>query len=340
MRRAGLIAAGVLALAAIVVLGSLYARREAKVRWARDIALPRVAELVELNKYPEAMALAEQVQAVLPADPKLKKLLPEMSRLVTVETTPSGATVEVKLYGSPDTAWRRLGVSPIRAFRIPFGLHLWRITAAGDEPVVRAFPSQYAPGEVTLRVSLDRVGSIPPDMVRVPGGSVGLGIPGLDHLKEVVLGDYLIDRTEVTNRQFKRFVDEGGYRRRELWKEPFVHAGKTLGWDQAMALLHDRTGRPGPATWELGDYPDGAGRSSGHRGQLVRGRGLRRLRRQAAPQRVPVEPRRRDVPDAEHRSREQLPERRHGCGRRRSGASVRTAPTTWPATPRSGAGTR
>jgi len=257
VRRAGLIVAGVLALAAIVVGGSLYARREAKVRWARDVALPRVAELVELNKYPEAMALAEQVQAVLPEDPKLRKLLPEMSRLVSVETTPAGATVEVKPYGSPDTAWRRLGVSPIRPFRLPIGLHLWRITAAGNEPMVRAFPSQYAPGEVTLRVSLDRVGSIPPDMVRVPGASVGLGIPGLDHLKEVVLGDYLIDRTEVTNRQFKRFVDEGGYRRRELWKEPFVHAGKTPGWDQAMALLHDRTGRPGPATWELGDYPDG-----------------------------------------------------------------------------------
>jgi len=246
VRRAGLIVAGVLALAAIVVGGSLYARREAKVRWARDVALPRVAELVELNKYPEAMALAEQVQAVLPEDPKLRKLLPEMSRLVSVETTPAGATVEVKPYGSPDTAWRRLGVSPIRPFRLPIGLHLWRITAAGNEPMVRAFPSQYAPGEVTLRVSLDRVGSIPPDMVRVPGASVGLGIPGLDHLKEVVLGDYLIDRTEVTNRQFKRFVDEGGYRRRELWKEPFVHAGKTPGWDQAMALLHDRTGRPGP----------------------------------------------------------------------------------------------
>ena len=130
-----------------------------------------------------------------------------------------------------------------------------------------------------------------------------------------MLGDYLIDRTEVTNRQFKRFVDEGGYRRRELWKEPFVHAGKTLGWDQAMALLHDRTGRPGPATWDRRRLPRRAGRPPGHRDQLVRGRGLRCLRRQAAPQRVPVEPRRRDVPDAEHRSCEQLPERRHGCGR-------------------------
>jgi formylglycine-generating enzyme required for sulfatase activity/tRNA A-37 threonylcarbamoyl transferase component Bud32/dienelactone hydrolase len=259
VRRAGLIAAGTLTLAAIVVGASLYARREARVRWARDVGFPRVVELVELNKYPEAMALAEQVQAVLPDDPKLRKLLPEMSRLYSVETTPPGATVEVKPYGAPDTAWRRLGTTPVRAVRLPFGLQLWRITRGGDEPVIRAYPSPYAGAEATLGVTLDRAGSIPPDMVRVPGGSVGLDIPGLDHLKQVVLGDYLIDRTEVTNRQFKRFVDEGGYRRRELWKEPFVRAGKTLTWEQAMALLHDRTGRPGPATWEQGDYPEGQG---------------------------------------------------------------------------------
>ncbi len=33
--------------------------------------------------------------------------------------------------------------------------------------------------------------------------------------------------------------------------------GKILNWDEAMAEFIDKTGRPGPATWEAGDYPDG-----------------------------------------------------------------------------------
>ncbi|MGZ6131550.1 MAG: protein kinase domain-containing protein [Myxococcaceae bacterium] len=259
VRRAGLVAAAVLALAAVVLLASLYLRREARVRWARDVAFPKLVELVELNKYAEGMALAGQIQQILPDDPKLKKLLPEMSRLYRVESSPSGATVTVKPYGAPDAAWRPLGTTPLAPFRLPLGLHLWRIALPGYETVTLAYPSIYAPPEVTLTLALDRAGSIPPDMVHVPGRSVGLPIPGLDHLPNVVLGDYLIDRTEVTNRQFKRFIDEGGYRRHELWKEPFVHGGRTLGWDAAMALLHDRTGRPGPANWELGDYPEGQG---------------------------------------------------------------------------------
>ena len=259
VRRAGLIATGVLALAALAIGASIYARREARIRWARDVAFPKLVELAELNKYPEAMSLAVQVQAVLPDDPKLKKLLPEISRLFSVETTPPGASVEAKPYGAPDTAWRKLGVTPVRGVRLPLGFYVWRIARQGSETVTRAYPSQYAPPEVTLSVALDPAGRFPPDMVHVPGAKVGLDIPGLDHLNAVMLGDYLIDRTEVTNRQFKRFVDEGGYRRRELWKEPFIHAGRTLTWEEAIALLHDKTGKPGPATWELGDYPEGQG---------------------------------------------------------------------------------
>src|SRR5499427_8467676 len=66
-----------------------------------------------------------------------------------------------------------------------------------------------------------------------------------------------MDRYEVTNRQFKEFVDAGGYRKQEYWKEPFVKEGHPLSWEQAALEFHDLTGRPGPANWSLGAYPEG-----------------------------------------------------------------------------------
>ena len=69
--------------------------------------------------------------------------------------------------------------------------------------------------------------------------------------------DFLIDRHEVTNEEYKKFVEAGGYQKREFWKQPFVRDGRTIAWDEAVALFHDETGRPGPATWEVGDYPKG-----------------------------------------------------------------------------------
>jgi eukaryotic-like serine/threonine-protein kinase len=71
------------------------------------------------------------------------------------------------------------------------------------------------------------------------------------------LGDFFIDRYEVTNREYKRFVDAGGYGDRQYWTEPFVLNGRALSWEDGMALLIDQTARPGPATWQVGAYPDG-----------------------------------------------------------------------------------
>src|SRR5438876_9922493 len=69
--------------------------------------------------------------------------------------------------------------------------------------------------------------------------------------------DFLIDRYEVTNRQFKQFIDAGGYRERKYWTHKIMKGGTELHWEQAMAELVDQTGRPGPSTWQAGDYPKG-----------------------------------------------------------------------------------
>jgi cephalosporin-C deacetylase-like acetyl esterase len=66
-----------------------------------------------------------------------------------------------------------------------------------------------------------------------------------------------MDRYEVSNKQFKHFVDAGGYQRQEYWRHPFVKEGRVISREEAMAEFRDVTGRPGPSTWEVGDYPKG-----------------------------------------------------------------------------------
>lgn len=57
--------------------------------------------------------------------------------------------------------------------------------------------------------------------------------------------------------EYKEFVLSGGYQTKEYWKHEFVKNERVLGWEEAMAEFRDGTGRPGPANWELGDYPQG-----------------------------------------------------------------------------------
>jgi dienelactone hydrolase len=77
-------------------------------------------------------------------------------------------------------------------------------------------------------------------MVPVPGGRFPLGLTGFNADQDHAIAPFLIDRLETTNRQYKAFVQGGGYR------------------DLSPAFV-DSTGRPGPATWELGDFPSGRG---------------------------------------------------------------------------------
>jgi formylglycine-generating enzyme required for sulfatase activity len=84
-----------------------------------------------------------------------------------------------------------------------------------------------------------------------------LAVAGLEHIPPLELGGYWIDRFEVTNRDYKRFVDSGGYTEARFWTGPLVKEGRTLPKAEAMQVFGDATGRPGPSTWEFGSYPDG-----------------------------------------------------------------------------------
>jgi formylglycine-generating enzyme required for sulfatase activity/predicted Ser/Thr protein kinase/predicted esterase len=232
------------------------ARRQARTRWARNVAVPEIRKLVDDQKLGPAFRLAEQAAKVIPRDPSLLELLPQVERDFSFQTVPPGA--EVYLYSEISGTWELIGKSPIGKVRTYPGYRQWRIEKDGYEPVEGATLS--AAGSVAeVKRTLDAKGSLPPGMVRVPGGRHELGLAGLDHLGGQDLDDYLIDRYEVTNKAFKQFVDRGGYDRREYWKFPFEKNGKAVSWEQAKAEFRDRTGRSGPATWEMSDYPEGRG---------------------------------------------------------------------------------
>jgi iron(II)-dependent oxidoreductase len=60
-----------------------------------------------------------------------------------------------------------------------------------------------------------------------------------------------LDRYCVTNEQYQRFVDSGGYEQLEFWQEEAL---------PALLDFVDQTGMPGPRYWSDGQYASGEGR--------------------------------------------------------------------------------
>jgi len=260
------------ALGAVVFLlvgtaAAWFIRRESRIRWAREQAIPEIERLIERNRYRDAFALAEKAKRVVPGDPVLAKLWAETSVEISVETVPPGADVQVKEYNAGEGDWRHLGRSPLENVRLPRPVHAagsasLRFKAAKKGSPVEGYALAWSltPSvRGALKLVLDEVSALPTGMVRVSGGKFRLLMTGLTHLPPIEVPDYFIDKHEVTNRQYKQFVDAGGYEKEQYWKEPFLKDGRAIPFGDAMALFRDRTGKPGPATWELSDYPEGQG---------------------------------------------------------------------------------
>ena len=256
-RRAAI--ASVVALAVLAGLFALFARRTASRREAARALLPEIERLIERDDYVAASALAAQAEPALGSDPALGALWLRMSDVVSVRTDPPGADVAI-CDPTMQNAWRDLGHTPIEGVRLPRGVLRWRIEKAGfqtDEFIGAARGGVVLNGVSAAPIVLTPVGSVQNGMVRIPASALNLTLTGFDYNRTIASPAYLIDRDEVTNKDYKAFVDAGGYEKREYWTQPFVKDGVTIPFEQAIAGFRDQTGRPGPSTWEVGTYPNG-----------------------------------------------------------------------------------
>lgn len=221
---------------------------------ARNEVLPEIERLIGEDDYSGAFILAEEAEEVIGGDPALVELWREIARTVEITTTPAEATVSIAFYTQQKSAgWRSLGETPIMGVRLPReAVHL-RLEKPGFETVELLLRR----GGTAFDFTLDESGTIPTDMVRVPAGDKGIQLAAFDDFPPVYTPSYLIDKQEVTNREFEEFVDAGGYRDQRYWKHAFVENGRELSWNEAMSRFRDRSGRPGPATWEGGTYAAG-----------------------------------------------------------------------------------
>jgi len=217
--------------------------------WVQEQAIPEIEELVREGAYDSAWTIARRAEAILPDNPDLERLRTQFTWLwPALETDPSGARVSRRPYGDTEAPWEELGTTPMDAFQLPLGASVLRLELNGHRPVYTV-PDHYLE-EFPVFV-LDPPERLPEGMVRIPGWRVQIE----DETTE--LSDFFMDRYEVTNREYQRFVDAGGYRDPQYWEHPFVLDGDTLAWEEAVARFTDRTGRPGPSTWEVGRYRDG-----------------------------------------------------------------------------------
>jgi len=230
-RRLRMVAVGIVAIL-LFVAGSVWlGARRTQDDADRAAVIARLKQLVDTGRFVEVWRDGGAALQRWPGEPQLERMLRSTSQTATLATDPPGAALAFKAYDDYAGEWLPIGSSPLNGVSVPLGMLRWKVTKDGFDPLEARFevgtPAAAAghPDVDARPIRLRPVGSAVGRMVFVPGGAI----------RDGQLTDYWIDQYEVTNREFKAFVNRGEYDGR----------------------YRDRTGLPGPSTWELGTYPSG-----------------------------------------------------------------------------------
>jgi formylglycine-generating enzyme required for sulfatase activity/dienelactone hydrolase len=251
-RRMAMFGALMVLLAALAATGFWLYRREAEHRWAREEAIPQIHSLVDARKPLTASLVLAKAEKILPDNAQLRQLAQATTQTVNISSDPLGATVQIQDYFTPKAEWLSLGTTPLHAIRIPKGYFRWKIAKQGLGEIVAA-PETDSEMNFALQTEHDA----PAGMSYVPAGPWATYNAFIGWIGPYKMPAYYVDRFEVTNREYQKFVDSGAYSKPQYWPAQFRKDGHPLSWSEAMSLFRDSSDRPGPSTWAAGHYPQG-----------------------------------------------------------------------------------
>jgi eukaryotic-like serine/threonine-protein kinase len=245
---------------AIAGTGFFMVRPMMKKSYARNELIPEIKDLVNNNARPPTAAydLGLEAEQWIPGDSALTKLWPVIASTTSVESDPAGVEVVWKDYNKPGDPWRSAGTTPLKNQRFPRSYLRIEFRKPGYQTIEFAGPGAYTRvGPDIAHLKMDAIGSLSKNMVRIPAKTTLVNLVGLESHGPKNVGEFLVDKFEVTNAEYKIFMDAGGYTNPLFWSSPIYSNGKTIPLSDAVKLFVDRTGRTGPSTWEAGNYPDG-----------------------------------------------------------------------------------
>ena len=217
-------------------------------------AVAEVDDAIDRGDLIEAYRLAKALPTQVP-DSAREAIFSSVSTPLEVVSTPPGASVSWRPYDRRDTELEVVGTTPIHWLAPLDGVLLEFELEGYVSRTVGGFSDFGGLDSVQLR----QVSAVQADAVHVPAQALSPAAveARLAHAVPAELDEYLIDRYEVTNRQFKEFMDAGAYERPLFWEYPFERDGEELTWEEAMTEFIDLTARPGPSTWSGGSFPQG-----------------------------------------------------------------------------------
>jgi len=178
---------------------------------------------------------------------KLLRLYHEKSSYtIDIKTGRINAPVWIK-YGK-DTIWHDIGNTPIDSLRVPSFLS-YQLKFKVNERFITTMPN------MSGEFNFEHIDKFPTTHAIIPGTENIMILPGID-FGSIVIETFSISKTEVSNKEFQAFVNDGGYETIEFWDFPTIIDGVEYRYKESIKMFVDKHGQFGPSNWSYGQFED------------------------------------------------------------------------------------
>lgn len=243
-----------------ILLGALFVYYFQKGNTAKTLLDEKLPEIVAAFDNDEFEIVYTQTKQLIDdgnTNPIVRSYYDKVTVPVSITTFPEGVSVSFKYVQDTLNNWVTLGTSPLNDIRVPNSSleYKFRYQDMEETEIRHTYYIKNGLNHFIFPIS----DSIPKDHKLCLGGTKPLSYPGIDHLPAIDIAPYSISKYEVTNEEYKVFVDAGGYENPDYWNFPYEMNGKVLTFENTVPLFVDSFGKLGPANWSYGNYPGGQG---------------------------------------------------------------------------------
>jgi len=223
--------------------------------------LPAFLSYIAADKKEDAFTVGKKLLEDYPNNKIVQEAMERITAKIDIFSDPSSVKVYRYVAGAhASDEWQFLGKTPIKKVEVPWtSFTKLKFDAGKNKEFIFSESTWFLfkkGGTFALPLNLNIDTSTQAIII---GQKMNLFIPGLDE-REAEIDPFVIDKYEVSNEEYQKFVNAGGYTKPEYWDFPAKIKNRIVTFDSAKKLFTDKSGISGPASWITGSYPEGKGK--------------------------------------------------------------------------------
>ena len=218
-----------------------------------DDLLPKISKAYDNGDTYYVFKNSIDLLKTYPENEILKSFLKKTSWTIKVDSDLKETDVYVQILR--DSSWTSIGKTPIDSISVP---DLWRGENSFRIKLINGNIEFIGADNQSGLFEISLLEKLPENFVlKSAEKNIFMFFPGVYFGDDNSWPAFGVSKYEVSNSEYKKFIDEGGYENKEYWDFPIKIEGKNYTYKNTIKRFTDKFGRFGPGNWRYGNYPKG-----------------------------------------------------------------------------------